>query len=466
MPTTLTLSFPWGRYHANPWGRSVNEAAVEWPPSPWRLLRALYATWKNRRPDLSEAEVLSLLGTLAEPPRYLLPEFTVAHTRHYLPGINHRAGVKSDTAKTFDTFVAMQRDANVSVQWPFELDTVELGVLQELVSSLAYLGRAESIVDVSVQDAPPASGPWLEPDVDVSPATRVLAPELPLDVDALTLSPAQVRAQRRLQPPGTRWISYPTPELARPMVQRPPRPRTRVFAARLAITGTALPPRHAAVAVADLLRWALIRKYDMERSGRTSSTISGKDELGVPNRGPHEHAHYLAFSRRPDDRRLDTLAVWAPGGLSDGELLAIGRCEELWVAPGRQVEGVSGRTLRLGLEAVGDAESVIPELVGPARGWVSHTPYAPTRHRSGAQEVQLLEDARAELAYRDLPDVETVDVVRGDWLAYRRYRLNERLRAQRRAHGLRLHFAEPVMGPLALGQLSHFGLGLFVPDRR
>jgi CRISPR-associated protein Csb2 len=38
---TLRLRFPGGRYHATPWGHHVNEGQVEWPPSPWRLLRAL-----------------------------------------------------------------------------------------------------------------------------------------------------------------------------------------------------------------------------------------------------------------------------------------------------------------------------------------------------------------------------------------------------------------------------------------
>ncbi|HFQ89125.1 MAG TPA: type I-U CRISPR-associated protein Cas5/Cas6, partial [Desulfobulbus sp.] len=37
-----------GRYHATPWGRHVNEAAVEWPPSPWRIVRALAATWHRK----------------------------------------------------------------------------------------------------------------------------------------------------------------------------------------------------------------------------------------------------------------------------------------------------------------------------------------------------------------------------------------------------------------------------------
>jgi CRISPR-associated protein Csb2 len=46
--TTLAICFPAGRYHANPWDRAVNEGATEWPPSPWRILRALVATWHTR----------------------------------------------------------------------------------------------------------------------------------------------------------------------------------------------------------------------------------------------------------------------------------------------------------------------------------------------------------------------------------------------------------------------------------
>ena len=59
--TTLVVRFVLGRYHATPWGRHVNEGQVELPPSPWRLLRALYAVWKTRLPDLDEATVGMLL---------------------------------------------------------------------------------------------------------------------------------------------------------------------------------------------------------------------------------------------------------------------------------------------------------------------------------------------------------------------------------------------------------------------
>ena len=44
----LEFRFPGGRFHASPWSRHINEGAIEWPPSPWRLCRALMATGFNR----------------------------------------------------------------------------------------------------------------------------------------------------------------------------------------------------------------------------------------------------------------------------------------------------------------------------------------------------------------------------------------------------------------------------------
>ncbi|MHB8879537.1 MAG: type I-G CRISPR-associated protein Csb2, partial [Myxococcaceae bacterium] len=85
MSTAVALRFPTGRYHATPWGRAANEAAIEWPPSPWRLLRALYATWQWRASDLDTDAVETALGALAQAPSFRLPRHVEAHTRHYYP---------------------------------------------------------------------------------------------------------------------------------------------------------------------------------------------------------------------------------------------------------------------------------------------------------------------------------------------------------------------------------------------
>jgi CRISPR-associated protein Csb2 len=123
------------------------------------------------------------------------------------------------------------------------------------------------------------------------------------------------------------------------------------------------------------------------------------------------------------------------------------------------------RACRLGLEAVGTIDEVAPRLCGPARAWQSFTPFAPARH--GKRRTPWAEHVRdeviQELGYRGLPVPTKVVSLRGPWLSFRRHRARQSLRDARRAVGLRIEFSRPVEGPIALGALSHFGLGLFLP---
>ena len=68
MSLRVSISFPLGRYHATPGDRHVNEGAIEWPPSPWRLVRALVAVWHDRCPELSEEAVLEVLNVVGDHP--------------------------------------------------------------------------------------------------------------------------------------------------------------------------------------------------------------------------------------------------------------------------------------------------------------------------------------------------------------------------------------------------------------
>ena len=114
----LTFSFPTGRYHATPWGRHVNEADVAWPPEPWRILRALVASYwrKGDRARWSEDTLARLMDALAEDaPIYHLPKGAIhAHTRHYMP-----APVK--TTLVFDAFAHLPEGEKIVAAWP-ELD--------------------------------------------------------------------------------------------------------------------------------------------------------------------------------------------------------------------------------------------------------------------------------------------------------------------------------------------------------
>ena len=113
---TIELVFPSGRFHATPWGRHVNEGVPEWPPSPYRLIRALYNVWKRKRPDWPQSRVEPLLAALAEsPPRFCLPPANSAHTRSFL---SQNLTDSTKRQLIFDGFVAVDPESSVLLVWP------------------------------------------------------------------------------------------------------------------------------------------------------------------------------------------------------------------------------------------------------------------------------------------------------------------------------------------------------------
>jgi len=177
-----------------------------------------------------------------------------------------------------------------------------------------------------------------------------------------------------------------------------------------------------------------------------------------------------ADRKRGGDTLLDTFVIWAPGGLTPDDLRAVG---DLRALNGRAFLK-DFRACRLGLEGVGPVEDVAPEIVGPATVWESYTPFATTRHRGKKQtwEQHMAAEVRRECGYRDLPAPSSVELlsesdadrrVSGGWLDFRRHRAKESLRQAHRATGYRLVFDSPVQGPICIGALSHYGLGMFLP---
>ena len=146
----LAFRFPAGRYHATPWGRNVNEADVAWPPEPWRILRALVASYwrKGDRERWGSDDLARLVEALAgELPTFRLPEGAVhAHTRHYMPKRKAK-----DKTLVFDGFLHLPKGAEVVATWPgISLDDHLLALARDLADGIGYLGRAESWTECRV----------------------------------------------------------------------------------------------------------------------------------------------------------------------------------------------------------------------------------------------------------------------------------------------------------------------------
>jgi len=513
MAIAIAIAFPTGRMHSTPWGHHVNEGMVEWPPSPWRLLRALVAVWKRKFADEPPANVdmPSALAKLTLPPFLSLPPASLSHTRHYMPWFKKGP---QDKTLVFDTFVALDPTAEVVFLWPeATLNASEEEILQRVLSQLNYFGRAESWSSARLcQDWEPSeNNGWVRIDKSTgdimakmnctplssggisegSEPVRVLAPcperwnqwgytkSKPPDPPwNLLAETADLHAERWSDPPGSRWVTYlrPTDAFAGGAAPHPRRQRHGALVmARYALDGTVLPLLQETLSLAELARRRLQGIYGRQNQERSSAIFSGKSPEGTPLRD-HRHAFYIPTDE-DSDGRLDHLTIYAQGRVdADGQDIGFEEAELQALDAFRELRQVGGKPdLRLVLLGVGGRRDWQDTLLCvPSRYWHSHTPFVPPRHEKtrGRKRETPLEQLHGELQRRGCPEpVNVAAIPRCElqgrsirWIEFRRERLfGGGSRGQGLGYGFTIEFPEPVVGPLCLGYACHFGLGLFLP---
>ena len=339
MSTVIRISFPWGRYHATQWGRNVNEGDPEWPPSPWRLLRALFATWKTRCPHLSEQDVHAALQQLSTAPAMHVPAMRPAHLRHYMPQFAHKGFARKKNPPseekrklTFDAFAVVDPRESVFIEWDADMTTNGASLVKEITSSLPYLGRSESICEAELVQRFDHQGltSWRPADRDERVDAEVLCARQPLKIADLLQAPDDVRKNRRIIPQGSHFVPYIKADLG-PVKTRPRFSGIKVAAVRFKVHPRPRPVIGDAVAIGDLLRRSALKKHHSP-----SEALSGKQSSGVRRIDHHKHAHYLSLTkkRRSDSAGpIDSLVVWAPGLLDEKELAALSRVKWLRAGP-------------------------------------------------------------------------------------------------------------------------------------
>ena len=104
-------------------------------------------------------------------------------------------------------------------------------------------------------------------------------------------------------------------------------------------------------------------------------------------------------------------------------------------------------------------------LVGPARLWTSHLPFAPIRHakHSGGRTIDSPRDQiLLELQRHGFPIPTGLQLLQGGVDKGFRRLSGSHLKPGPR-HLAAIEFAHPVAGPISLGAAAHFGMGLFLP---
>jgi CRISPR-associated protein Csb2 len=393
---TLKLRFPGGRYHATPWGHHVNEGLIEWPPCPWRLLRALIACGFSSQGwvDIPQAGRQLINSLAAVLPRYQLPGAGAAHTRHFMP-VGTLAKGREQTTLVFDTWADVG-DGELLVHWPCDLSQEASALLGRLATSLGYLGRSESWVEGEVVSAsrppdvsfdafphqegthpglkyeqvslmaaipPEEYGAWRQetttpilaalqpPERSRKPTARqverleaqrmqAVAPYPPDLVSCLTKDTSWWKGQGWSQPPGSRRVLYwrrsDSLQVGVPARPRAPhvRPVTTILLALATPSGrrSGLPPCARTLPQAELFHRAIVA-----RAGNGCAVhcpeLTGKDREGRPLRDGHAHAHILPVDL-DGDRHLDHLIIYARMGLGEAAQHAIRTLRRTWTKGG------------------------------------------------------------------------------------------------------------------------------------
>lgn len=488
---------------ATPWRvNPFDDPYGEWPPSPWRLVRAVTARWyqwareAKGEPDLAQLEKLQRALCKSSFAFHLPPDARKGSPlRQYhptefgwRPAEKKKAGTRSyGTSLVQDNYWCLPPEAPVwwfieGDEWVDELQAV----LAQCVERVTYFGRAETLtrmrVASSADEIPEANS--ILADRRTAGAVPVLAPlqgATREDIERTTDNPETVK---RAVPLGARWLYAVRPQ--RPAARerrRVPKHRSGCHLMQFAIGWNVAPERRTIVRLTARFRGAVIRELLRLKTGDDSANwtranrdvreavadMTGKDASGNALKG-HRHTEFLAWC---EDDQPTRLLVWRGSRAFDADeqeaVLLASACDVSWAAAGSDSDEWKVRLVAL--------DRAVPPPPGfdgrSSETWESVTPYVPPRHylRGGKERdgESIADQIRREVHGREIAqDVEVEFVDTPQWVSVHVPRREANKRAfigDRRGQMIRLRFGAPVTGPIRLGHSSNFGLGLFRPCR-
>ena len=355
MQLALEQTFPLGRFHATPWKAfPYDDPHGEWPPSPWRLVRAVLARSyqldreiadSSRHASLREGIVrafaTSEISWQLPPSTWRGPGLRQYHPAEFkrVPASAKEPGMMAyNTTKVLDNFWITS--GNVSpVMWFFEGRDWTPELLAHLDACLArmlYFGRAESITEIRRL-----------PDylIDTAPLTRLQAhrtgsavPVLVLNSDA-TLSQLETTTDAPNVaatdiPPGSRWMFAERPQRPRiHPVSRPRRELPPVSLIQFAIGSKVAPRYKNTVLITEQFRKRVLGCFTKIQTGnprmkwseasaevrKQAFLLSGRNADGSPAKG-HRHVAFFLCGTFGEPSRL---CAWRNEPFSDNEQRAI-----------------------------------------------------------------------------------------------------------------------------------------------
>ncbi|MGI0488878.1 type I-U CRISPR-associated protein Csb2 [Pantanalinema rosaneae CENA516] len=480
MSVVITISLLNNLYGANPWNTAHIEGKVEYPPSPWRILRSILAGSYlcQEKPIALDSAVYKLSQVR---PEFYLPATTYTQHRYYRKDQTNDENLYKGGRKVIEPALRFhQEDNTIWVHFPnVVFSPEEQTAVTQVLPYCRYLGRSEYIADWQLKDLGQMPRPNATP--EPTGTTLVLSPivgQTPSElIEHLNASPRTLRHERQIDLiPGSEWISYSVHSSDAPRFQASATP-LYPSNARFQLVGVALPRKEDYLMWAERLHQALVGKCP-------TSTFTGKDEQGNPLQFAHAYI-YPEFDRQGYVTHLN---CYHSSGFRPQESKAFLEVKALW--------GKNGNIALI-------LESLTPkDIYQPSRYWRSTTPFflslypksrkGKPRMLSGTQfqdcgvEHQALRSLLSlhlgihphTISYHQ--DGERLCAIAQDlpvawcdraslfpsWYRWQNVRKSgNNLRGTAEGYQVDIELATPFTGHLSIGYGEYFGLGMLSPMR-
>jgi CRISPR-associated protein Csb2 len=472
----LKIHFHTNQYQACAWGNHHSEGVIDWPPAPWRLLRAIVAGAYNvNLLEKYQPTLRALLHKLASVlPSYTLPPTTYIQHRSPRPQVNIKTAKVGPGKTLYSAGLLMSSTQNeIYVHWTVTLSETEELVLSLCLSGLTYFGRKESAATFSLVETAPE--PNAEPSAQGTRIVAIAAPELDSDAlwQALTLSAHEnYGVNRSAIFPGIRQTTYHIYQTRHQLSQPAEQKRTQNVI--LSVSSVPRLPFHLSLKLTHRLHQAL--------TSRCPAPVFTGQEMGEPSKS-HEHTVFQCIPDRTG-RYVEQISLYSHAGYSPEALAAIANCSflpgvvrgcditldftDLGIKGGQFDEWISSTPFFLSrFPAVRRGKPrMLSECYrkdGPEHQVLQYLQYLPWLNLEGTPTYQEHEEGLALFLDDSFTVVASCQPFPRFWKWESDCRQGKKV--GRMGYQVRLKFATAISGPIILGYAAHYGLGAMVPMR-
>ncbi|GAB4232121.1 MAG: hypothetical protein Kow00121_60280 [Elainellaceae cyanobacterium] len=474
----IKIQFHTNQYQACAWGNHHSEGVIDWPPAPWRILRAIVAGAYNvNLPEKHQLTLKTLLHKLASVlPSYTLPPTTYIQHRSPRPQVDLKTAQIRPGKTLYSAGLLMSSQQNeLYIHWSVALSELEELVLSLCLSGLTYFGRKESVATLClVEEEVEANA---EPDPQGTRIVSIADPTLDAAAlwDALNLSAHEnYGVNRSAVFPGIRQATY---QISKPKSQLQQEVWQKQHTVTLSVSASSRLPLKLALKLTHRLHQVLV--------SRCPADVFTGQEMGEPSR----HHNHTIFQCVPDrtGRYIEQIKLYSHTGYGSEALAAIASIENH-----PALHGIArGYDVSLTLADLGESEEAFAQ-------WISCTPFFLSRfptvrrgkprmltehHQKDSPEHQVLRylqhlpwlNLEGDPTYQE--HEEGLALYLNDAMAVVAYcepfpkfwewesECRPGKKVGRVGYQVKLRFSTPITGPVILGYAAHYGLGTMIPVR-